>query len=256
MSSRRDSRAPRRAATTSLPEFQPLQVEIKSVKESWGPPSENELPAPPSSSEPFSLFNPPLEALASITEEDFKRAFASSPIRRAKYRGWLRNLCVVMGNSGDRRFIPWLEAAAGHSDPLVREHAGVGLAQAARDGFETITWEGRLANPRTAPMTCLPGKLLYGVKSLLDLRPVHHIPPRGKVLIPPVLILQVVGVLPDVDAHDGEFALHNRTVLIGGGVDFQLAAVGNQPCPSGAKAAHGGSTQFLFESCGNHRRRS
>ena len=122
-----DSRAPRRAATTSLPEFQPLQVEIKSVKEFWGPPSENELPAQPSSSEPFSLFNPPLEALASITEEDFKRAFANSPIRRAKHRGWLRNLCVVMGNSGDRRFIPWLEAAAGHSDPLVREHAGWAL---------------------------------------------------------------------------------------------------------------------------------
>jgi len=35
----------------------------------------------------------------------------------------LRNLCVVMGNSGDRQFTPWLESAAGRSDPVVREYA-------------------------------------------------------------------------------------------------------------------------------------
>jgi len=71
----------------------------------------------------FSLFNPPLEALASITEEDFRRIFSHSPIKRTRYRGWLRNLCVAMGNSGDERFVPWLERAAAHSDPIVREHA-------------------------------------------------------------------------------------------------------------------------------------
>ena len=46
------------------------------------------------------------EQLASMTEDDFKRAFAHSPIKRAKYRGWLRNLCVAMGNSGDRAIHP------------------------------------------------------------------------------------------------------------------------------------------------------
>jgi epoxyqueuosine reductase len=44
-----------------------------------------------------------------------------------KYRGWLRNLCVAMGNSGDERFVPWLEQAAQHSDPVVREHAAWAL---------------------------------------------------------------------------------------------------------------------------------
>ena len=43
----------------------------------------------------FSMFNPPIEALASITEEDFKRVFRDSPVKRAKYRGWLRNICVL-----------------------------------------------------------------------------------------------------------------------------------------------------------------
>jgi epoxyqueuosine reductase QueG len=71
----------------------------------------------------FSLFNPRLDQLALISEDNFRRIFATSPIKRAKYRGWLRNLCVAMGNSGDERFVPWLEQAGQHSDPMVREHA-------------------------------------------------------------------------------------------------------------------------------------
>jgi len=76
---------------------------------------------------PFSLFNPTLESLAAVTEKDFQRIFAHSPVKRAKYQGWLRNLCVVMGNTGDCRFIPWLERTAGHPDPVVREHAAWAL---------------------------------------------------------------------------------------------------------------------------------
>ena len=89
-----------------------------------------------SNAEPFSLFNPTVEELASISEEDFRRVLARSPIKRAKYRGWLRNLCVVMGNSGDRRFVPWLEAAAGNPDPVVREHAAWAL-RTLRGGAST-----------------------------------------------------------------------------------------------------------------------
>ena len=77
----------------------------------------------------FSLFHPPLDALALFSEQDFRRIFAHSAIKRAKYRGWLRNLCVAMGNSGDERFLPWLEQAAQHSDPIVREHAAWALGR-------------------------------------------------------------------------------------------------------------------------------
>jgi epoxyqueuosine reductase len=75
----------------------------------------------------LSLFNPPLDALALFSEDDFRRIFARSPIKRAKYRGWLRNLCVAMGNSGDETLVPWLERAAPHSDSIVREHAAWAL---------------------------------------------------------------------------------------------------------------------------------
>jgi epoxyqueuosine reductase len=65
--------------------------------------------------------------LASMSEEEFRSIFAHSPIKRAKYRGWLRNLAVAMGNSGDARLVPWLERIARHPDPIVREHAAWAL---------------------------------------------------------------------------------------------------------------------------------
>ncbi len=77
----------------------------------------------------FSLFNPPLEVLASMSEDDFRQTFRHSPIKRAKYRGWLRNLCVAMGNSGDARLAPRLEELSRHADPLIRELAAWALEQ-------------------------------------------------------------------------------------------------------------------------------
>jgi epoxyqueuosine reductase QueG len=85
-------------------------------------------PAP----ETFSLFNPPLEALLAMTEDEFRKAFAHSPIKRAKYRGWLRNLCVAMGNSGDGRFIPRLKELAAHPAPIIREKAEWALNRITR----------------------------------------------------------------------------------------------------------------------------
>jgi epoxyqueuosine reductase len=121
----------RRAATTSLAEFQPTQVEVEArdrglgtrdAGEGQSPSSEHGLPPAR-----FSLLSPSLEDLSSLTEEDFCRIFSRSPIKRLKYRGWLRNLCVVMGNSRDCRFLPWLEAAAQQPDTVVREHAAWAL---------------------------------------------------------------------------------------------------------------------------------
>jgi epoxyqueuosine reductase len=117
----------RYAATTVLPDFQPLQVEIKRPLSQ--PAADPEPNSHSLSTESFSLFNPPLEALASLREEDFRTFFAGSPIKRVKYRGWLRNLCVAIGNSRDRRFIDWLEDAARHPDAMVREHALWALRQ-------------------------------------------------------------------------------------------------------------------------------
>jgi epoxyqueuosine reductase len=120
----------RRAATTDLPEFQPILLESRDIRNPTpGPSASAPNPRPPTT-----LFNPPLEALASLTEKDFRRLFAHSPIKRVKYRGWLRNLCVAMGNSGDRRFVPWLEQARDGGDPMIREHAEWALAKLSDRG--------------------------------------------------------------------------------------------------------------------------
>jgi epoxyqueuosine reductase len=121
------SRQQRKGAAPVMPEFQPLQVEVRApAPDTWPltPESPDTRHLTPST---FSLFSPRLEALASLTEEGFRRVFARSPIKRAKYRGWLRNLCVAMGNSGEPRRIPWLEEKARDADPIIREHAAWAL---------------------------------------------------------------------------------------------------------------------------------
>ena len=121
--------APSRAAVSSLPEFQPLPTgeTIRDGPSSSTPAARTENPGP-------SLFNPALEDLASFSEEDFRKFFARSPIKRVKYRGWLRNLCVAMGNSNNPRFIPWLESAAQHPDPMIREHGAWALRRLRAEG--------------------------------------------------------------------------------------------------------------------------
>jgi epoxyqueuosine reductase len=117
------------AATTALPEFQPKEITLSASTDNGDTATSGEA----AQTEPLaiSLFNPPLDALAKLSEKDFRRAFAQSPIKRPKFRGWLRNLCVVMGNSGDRRFVPKLEELTRHEDPVVREHAEWALSQLA-----------------------------------------------------------------------------------------------------------------------------
>src|SRR4029077_1661881 len=47
-----------------------------------------------------SLFSPELEWLISLKEEEFREVFRGSPVKRAKWRGLLRNAGVAMENSG------------------------------------------------------------------------------------------------------------------------------------------------------------
>lgn len=92
------------------------------------------------------LFNPPLERLARITEDEFREMFRHSAVRRARYRGFLRNVCLAMGNSGDPGFIPELARLAEHPDEIVREHAQWALDQlktkSREPGADQDTHEG------------------------------------------------------------------------------------------------------------------
>jgi len=69
-----------------------------------------------------------LEWLA-LNEKEFKEKFKNSPILRAKRRGFLRNVCVVLGNLKEEKSILALQKALHDSEPLIRIHAVWALGQ-------------------------------------------------------------------------------------------------------------------------------
>jgi epoxyqueuosine reductase len=75
------------------------------------------------------LFAPPLEQLAALSEDEFRENFRSSPIQRAKYSGFLRNVAIAMGNSKREKFREPLEKLAQFPSEMVQEHARWALAQ-------------------------------------------------------------------------------------------------------------------------------
>jgi epoxyqueuosine reductase len=102
----------RRAPVTSLPHFQPRQHEA------------------------HSLFSPDLEWLLSLTQEQFREIFRKGPVKRTKWRGLLRNVCVALGNSGIKPAHPRyqeicarLSQLAESGDDLIAEHSRWALAR-------------------------------------------------------------------------------------------------------------------------------
>jgi epoxyqueuosine reductase len=96
----------RKAPITNLPAFQPRVIEGKS------------------------LAAPELEWLASLSQQEFSAMFRGSAVKRAKWRGLVRNACVALGNSGvadgdeqHGRAVRLLERLASSDDALISEHA-------------------------------------------------------------------------------------------------------------------------------------
>ena len=58
-----------------------------------------------------------------LNDDQFRKLFTNSPIKRIKRRGFLRNVCVALGNVGDPSDLPALECAAADPEPLIAEHA-------------------------------------------------------------------------------------------------------------------------------------
>jgi epoxyqueuosine reductase len=73
----------RRSPRTDLQEFQPRKFRAG---------FENAAEA--------SLFRPELLGLANLSELEFREKFRGSPVKRAKWRGLVRNACIALGNSG------------------------------------------------------------------------------------------------------------------------------------------------------------
>ncbi|MGA2719794.1 MAG: hypothetical protein ABSF78_12580, partial [Candidatus Acidiferrales bacterium] len=77
-----------------------------------------------------SLFAPALEWLASLTQQKFSATFRKSAVKRAKWRGLVRNACVALGNSPIARdseeygrVLRVLESLAANEDAVLAEHA-------------------------------------------------------------------------------------------------------------------------------------
>jgi epoxyqueuosine reductase len=119
----------RKAPATRLAEFLPRRID---APESGQPAPENGV---------RSLFLPELESLASLTQEDFSRIFRGSAVKRARWRGLVRNACVSLGNAqithgsdAHRRISLLLSRLADSDDALIAEHARWALARLALQG--------------------------------------------------------------------------------------------------------------------------
>src|SRR2546430_15367695 len=94
---------------------------------------------------------------------------------------------------------------------------------------------GLLSGRRQAPVHCVPA---------------DGVPPGGDVVRPLVLVLEVVGVLPDVDAQDRDAALHGGVVLVGEAPDRPPAALQVGPAPTAPELADGRLAERVLEAGG------
>lgn len=75
------------------------------------------------------MVDPPLEMLAALSRDEFSALFAGTPVERTRYQGFLRNVCIAMGNAGLERFREPLERLAVGDDIVIQEHARWALQQ-------------------------------------------------------------------------------------------------------------------------------
>ncbi len=83
---------------------------------------------------PAELCGPSLEWLAALSEEEYRRVFRGSAMKRAKYQGLVRNACVALGNSAATlssaaraRIRVLLERLSASHDSVIAEHAAWAL---------------------------------------------------------------------------------------------------------------------------------
>ena len=80
-------------------------------------------------------FAPGLERMADLTEVEFRMLFRQSPIWRTKYEGFLRNVAVALGNSGNASVKEPLERLSRHANSVISGAAKRALGE----------WEARHA---------------------------------------------------------------------------------------------------------------
>jgi len=81
---------------------------------------------------------PPLADLLRLDDAGFRQFFAGTPVRRAGYERFLRNVLIAAGNSCDARLMPLVMPFLDHSSALLRAMAIWALRQLADDDV----WQG------------------------------------------------------------------------------------------------------------------
>ena len=112
----------RKSPVTQLAQFQPRRIELPGQAKSGNGKAKMENGA--------TLYAPQLEWLASLSQAEFSRIFRGSAVKRAKWRGMVRNACVALGNSqlargseAHARSVALLERLVASEDSLIAEHA-------------------------------------------------------------------------------------------------------------------------------------
>lgn len=75
------------------------------------------------------LFHPALEHLLDLDENEWKKLIRKTALKRARVVGLMRNLMVVVGNSGLQHFRHKIKEFTSHSDKQVRSHARWALSR-------------------------------------------------------------------------------------------------------------------------------
>ena len=98
-----------------------------------------------------------LERFLTLDEPAFLELFAGSPIRRADRHGFLRNVCVAMGNRARPAYrVPLMGALHGDPAALVRGHAAWALGRVAAATHPTSRSDARAALALAATDDCEP----------------------------------------------------------------------------------------------------
>jgi epoxyqueuosine reductase len=116
----------RRAPIVPTPQFQPRAL----------PAAEEDRTETLRAAQDETLYLPRLEWLLGLTETDFRELFRGSAVKRAKWRGLIRNSCIAVGNSGLRqgmadhaRICDRLEQLAASEDHVLAESARWALSR-------------------------------------------------------------------------------------------------------------------------------
>jgi epoxyqueuosine reductase len=137
----------RKAPVTGLAAFQPRliasQDSISEKRPGEGRPEDPQCENVPPS---ISLLLPELESLASLSQEEFSARFRGSAVKRAKFRGVVRNACIALGNSRTAPdsaahvgVIQTLERLASSPDPLISNHARWALKRLSISHPQTVS---------------------------------------------------------------------------------------------------------------------